>query len=133
MQRLEVSGAVRPIYGSLGVKRLRVPVSLMPKRIAGTFVLLMVVNLKHGLWQDVHTRLKEYSPICSKIFGGEGGCTRTRHKPVLKYTKCGKWKAPPQFRAAYHTDSTSTTLWYVTHQLPIQCYQQSIIQYLIMY
>ena len=24
MQRLEVSGAVRPIYGSLGVKRLRV-------------------------------------------------------------------------------------------------------------
>ena len=23
MQRLEVSGAVRPIYGSLGVKRLR--------------------------------------------------------------------------------------------------------------
>ena len=25
MQRLEVSGAVRPIYGSLGVKRLRHP------------------------------------------------------------------------------------------------------------
>jgi len=25
MQRLEVSGAVRPIYGSLGVKRLRNP------------------------------------------------------------------------------------------------------------
>jgi len=24
MQRLEVSGAVRPIYGSLGVKRLRI-------------------------------------------------------------------------------------------------------------
>jgi len=23
MQRLEVSGAIRPIYGSLGVKRLR--------------------------------------------------------------------------------------------------------------
>ena len=28
MQRLEVSGAVRPIYGSLGVKRLRNVVSL---------------------------------------------------------------------------------------------------------
>ena len=26
MQRLEVSGAVRPIYGSLGVKRLRVKI-----------------------------------------------------------------------------------------------------------
>ena len=25
MQRLEVSGAVRPIYGSLGFKRLRLP------------------------------------------------------------------------------------------------------------
>ena len=28
MQRLEVSGAVRPIYGSLGFKRLTVPHSL---------------------------------------------------------------------------------------------------------
>ena len=28
MQRLEVSGAVRPIYGSLGVKRLRMNVVL---------------------------------------------------------------------------------------------------------
>ena len=28
MQRLEVSGAVRPIYGSLGVKRLRFPDSV---------------------------------------------------------------------------------------------------------
>ena len=28
MQRLEVSGAVRPIYGSLGVKRLTVSLSL---------------------------------------------------------------------------------------------------------
>ena len=27
MQRLEVSGAVRPIYGSLGVKRLSMAVS----------------------------------------------------------------------------------------------------------
>ena len=26
MQRLEVSGAVRPIYGSLGVKRLKMPI-----------------------------------------------------------------------------------------------------------
>jgi hypothetical protein len=32
MQRLEVSGAVRPIYGSLGVKRLRKirAISLLP-------------------------------------------------------------------------------------------------------
>jgi len=28
MQRLEVSGAVRPIYGSLGVKRLRIRVTV---------------------------------------------------------------------------------------------------------
>ena len=28
MQRLEVSGAVRPIYGSLGVKRLKVKVKV---------------------------------------------------------------------------------------------------------
>ena len=30
MQRLEVSGAVRPIYGSLGVKRLTFPKELVP-------------------------------------------------------------------------------------------------------
>ena len=30
MQRLEVSGAVRPIYGSLGVKRLNTLCSLFP-------------------------------------------------------------------------------------------------------
>ena len=30
MQRLEVSGAVRPIYGSLGVKRLRLSVLPYP-------------------------------------------------------------------------------------------------------
>jgi len=29
MQRLEVSGAVRPIYGSLGVKRLSVAVNIV--------------------------------------------------------------------------------------------------------
>ena len=32
MQRLEVSGAVRPIYGSLGVKRLITDVSGLPIR-----------------------------------------------------------------------------------------------------
>ena len=31
MQRLEVSGAVRPIYGSLGVKRLIDPEGALPK------------------------------------------------------------------------------------------------------
>jgi len=34
MQRLEVSGAVRPIYGSLGVKRL---ISLMPNQTSQSF------------------------------------------------------------------------------------------------
>jgi hypothetical protein len=41
----------------------------MPKEVTdGT-----VPNIKHGLWQDVHTRLKEYSPICSKRKGGAQG------------------------------------------------------------
>ena len=33
MQRLEVSGAVRPIYGSLGVKRLKTNLSNTPHHI----------------------------------------------------------------------------------------------------
>jgi len=35
MQRLEFSGAVRPIYGSLGVKRLKCHKNL--KRVLGVF------------------------------------------------------------------------------------------------
>ena len=36
MQRLEVSGAVRPIYGSLGVKRLTHKLQSPPKLYCGT-------------------------------------------------------------------------------------------------
>jgi len=35
MQRLEVSGVVRPIYGSLGVRRLMRPVLLPFVNVAG--------------------------------------------------------------------------------------------------
>ena len=39
MQRLEVSGAVRPIYGSLGVKRLRVEITYnVVNRLAKTLL-----------------------------------------------------------------------------------------------
>ena len=42
MQRLEVSCAVRPIYGSLGVKRLNnfIPVSELPHFISCAFLVL---------------------------------------------------------------------------------------------
>ena len=40
MQRLEVSGAVRPIYGSLGVKRLKNDIIL---------VLLQIIFLRRNL------------------------------------------------------------------------------------
>jgi len=34
MQRLEVSGAVRPIYGSLGVKGLKLYVAIFPLNVS---------------------------------------------------------------------------------------------------
>ena len=37
MQRLEVSGAVRPIYGSLGVKRLMIFRFVTPYTITGRY------------------------------------------------------------------------------------------------
>ena len=40
MQRLEVSGAVRPIYGSLGVKELRFPDFMTRTQDGGKFVSL---------------------------------------------------------------------------------------------
>ena len=42
MQHLEVSGAVRPIYGSLGVKRLRFPDFMTTAQDGGK-----VVSLTH--------------------------------------------------------------------------------------
>jgi len=45
MQRLEVSGAVRPIYGSLGFKRL-----MYLKTILGTFYCWRRLN--SALWNE---------------------------------------------------------------------------------
>ena len=45
MKRLEVSGAVRPIYGSLGVKRLNTVVCM-----------LSVVVVVHSTSKNTHTR-----------------------------------------------------------------------------
>jgi len=45
MQRLEVSGAVRPIYGSLGVKRL-----------------------SYNLFSEIHTFWKDCFPLSIGIF-----------------------------------------------------------------
>ena len=38
MQRLEVSGAVRPIYGSLGVKRLTYSTLAVPESVRDYFL-----------------------------------------------------------------------------------------------
>ena len=46
MQRLEVSGAVRPIYGSLGVKRLICGLRLRP--LSKIVCLVPEIVLNHG-------------------------------------------------------------------------------------
>ena len=48
MQRLEVSGAVRPIYGSLGVKRL---------------INIIIIHLSGGLSQDTLTGIVETDSV----------------------------------------------------------------------
>ena len=50
MQRLEVSGAIRPIYGSLGVKRLMSYTEdggSMPLRNVDAYTNLHVITLKY--------------------------------------------------------------------------------------
>ena len=49
MQRLEVSGAVRPIYGSLGVKRLTSPVfNLGPSGVhSAEFIKILTIFCSH--------------------------------------------------------------------------------------
>ena len=62
MQRLEVSGAVRPIYGSLGVKRLT---DLMHKTCASSWLITKTKKKKH-----IHGRV----PLITKnTRGGEEG------------------------------------------------------------
>ena len=49
MQRLEVSGAVRPIYGSLGVKRLilLLLIEKVPGSVVGIKVLENIIEQAH--------------------------------------------------------------------------------------
>ena len=54
MQRLEVSGAVRPIYGSLGVKRLTVNLT----KIVRFFNRQMIPSCYNGKYILVLTTLK---------------------------------------------------------------------------
>jgi len=64
MQRLEVSGAVRPIYGSLGVKRLISKINILrctvskisKKRIIPSFVKIesLVQKLQQAQYADWH-------------------------------------------------------------------------------
>ena len=62
MQRLEVSGAVRPIYGSLGVKRL-----IMLWKCSGFNVGSLIVSAKlYEVWtQELIVSLMEYGVMCS--------------------------------------------------------------------
>jgi len=45
MQRLEFSGAVRPLYGSLGVKRLRTYLGSNPVQNSGYYIYHLVSQL----------------------------------------------------------------------------------------
>jgi len=51
MQRLEVSGAVRPIYGSLGVKRL---IHMFPFHYHGLFIIIIIVVVVVLLFPKVY-------------------------------------------------------------------------------
>ena len=58
MQRLEVSGAVRPIYGSLGFKRLRVTI----------FVIELLPNRRAQIKINFKTALPSTSRSCQRVF-----------------------------------------------------------------
>ena len=61
MQRLEVSGAVRPVYGSLGVKRLI--------RIIGVLLCHMQYLYLIGLWKrDTHIHNPEFFNFYNLIY-----------------------------------------------------------------
>ena len=85
MQRLGVSGAVRPIYGSLGVKRLTLTLDgvgrqrqaldvLSPRERAGT-------HCKGG-WVGRRTGLE----VCGKSRPSPGSDPRTVHLVASHYT-----------------------------------------------
>ena len=54
MQRLEVSGAVRPIYGSLGVKQLKSTTPSCMKKQGGTGIHVAIPTsdtIKNRVWE----------------------------------------------------------------------------------
>ena len=72
MQRLEVSGAVRPIYGSLGLKRL-IKYPLVTKlrkldivRMLTASSLVTRPDVLYGKWGKILTRLFKFLFYCFK-------------------------------------------------------------------
>ena len=66
MQRLEVSGAVRPIYGSLGIKRLRSRVTDNNKLTKWSRVLLEKISVPRPAKKFPHYMETNISSPCSQ-------------------------------------------------------------------
>ena len=82
MQRLEVSGAVRPIYGSLGVKRLMEPkgpcLYFFVYLVTHHEVLALVPPLAAFLYQS------DKRPVKRKVSASLGNRT-TAFKPIFRH------------------------------------------------
>jgi len=63
MQSLEVSGAVRPIYGSLGVKRLITLYSLVQQLTGVFFLMLLLLTAVNNWYIFVHCRYPRHPRI----------------------------------------------------------------------
>ena len=78
MQRLEVSGAVRPIYGSLGVKRLSVTLTLrIPKyrRKGNIKINLKVIDWDSVEWTYLAQDRDKLWAVLSRVINTVMGCT----------------------------------------------------------
>ena len=69
MQRLEVSGAVRPIYGSLGVKRLRYTELILPVVFCGCETWSLTLREERRLRMFENRMLRIFGPKRDEVKG----------------------------------------------------------------
>ena len=69
MQRLEVSGAVRPIYGSLGVKRLRMGTCILHTQLLFPIICTNFINTVRDMGFEGVTCVQALSEDADKSWG----------------------------------------------------------------
>ena len=83
MQRLEVSGAVQPIYGSLGVKRLKINKTYFSILLFNIMITYLEYTQKYLFFPNSEFLIIFSAVIISKVAGPPKHCVMVTKKAII--------------------------------------------------